>query len=202
MTGKALIILLFVIQSLAFASNKVNTQLEGYSSLYQDHKARKVGDIITVLIVESSKASKSAATQTSKKSGSDGTLSELFGLGNLPISMGVDAGSDYSGSGTTTRSGNMEGKMSTFVKEVMPNGNLILEGTRQVIVNDDVQMLTVQGVIRPESIGPDNTVLSIYIADAKITYQGDGPTAQKPGIVTRIIQTPFHWAAGIFRRLF
>lgn len=173
-----------------------------YVSLYADHKARTKGDIVTIIISESSRASKSAATQTSKKSGQSGSLNDLFGLGNLPLKMGVDAGSDYSGSGTTTRSGSMDARVSAFIREVLPGGNLVLEGTRQVTVNDDTQLITVSGVVRPQDIGQDNTVLSIYMADAQIKYVGQGPTAQRPGILTRILQTPFHWVAGVFQRIF
>jgi flagellar L-ring protein precursor FlgH len=96
----------------------------------------------------------------------------------------------------------MEAKISAIVKQVLPNGNLVLEGTRQITVNDDVQTITVTGIVRPKDVGANNSVLSIYLADAQIKYVGDGPTAQRPGIITRILQTPFHWVAGIFRRIF
>jgi len=173
-----------------------------YVSFYADHRARRVGDIVTIIVTESSKASKSSATETSKASGSNGSLSDLFGLSGLPVKMGVNAGSDYSGSGSTTRSGSMEATISAFVKQVLPNRSLVLEGTRQVTVNDDVQTITVSGIVRPEDVRADNTVLSMYIADARIEYMGEGPTAQRPGIVTRILQTPFHWVAGVFKKIF
>ena len=173
-----------------------------YVSLYADRRARRVGDIVTIIITESSKASKSSATQTSKKSGTNGSLSEFFGLGGMPVKMGVDAGSDYTGSGTTTRSGSMEAKISAFVKQVLPNGALSLEGTRQVTVNDDVQIIRISGIVRPEDVRADNSVLSMYMADARIEYIGEGPIAQRPGIVSRILQTPFHWVASVFRKIF
>lgn len=173
-----------------------------YVSFYADHRARRVGDIVTIIVTESSKASKSSATQTSKKSGSNGSLSDFFGLSGLPVKMGVSAGSDYTGSGSTTRSESMEAKISVTVKQVLPNGSLLLEGTRQVTVNDDIQTITVSGTVRPEDVRANNTVLSMYMADAKITYVGEGPMAQRPGIVTRILQTPFHWVAGAFRKIF
>jgi len=173
-----------------------------YVSFYADHRARRVGDIVTIIVTESSKASKSSATQTSKKSGTNSSLSDFFGLGGLPVKMGVNAGSDYNGSGSTTRSGSMEAKISVSVKQVLPNGSLALEGTRQVTVNDDIQTITVSGTVRPEDVRADNTVLSMYMADAKITYVGEGAMVQRPGIVTRILQTPFHWIAGVFRKIF
>jgi len=118
--------------------------------------------------------------------------------------MGVDAGSDYSGSGTTTRSGSMDAKISVTVKEIMPNGNLMLEGTRNINVNDDTQMITISGIVRPEDIGPDNTVLSIYMANAEIKYKGQGQSTQKPGLVTgvtNVLLAPFHWVAKIFSKI-
>lgn len=192
------------------ASQYPGSQMNAYDpfsnfvSPYADHKAQRVGDIITIIITESSRASKSSATKTSKKSGSKSSLSDFFGLGDagLPMKMGVDAGSDYSGSGTTTRSGTMEAKVSASVKQVLPNGNLMLAGNRQVTVNDDVQTITISGIVRPQDIMADNSVLSMYLADARIQYAGEGPIAQKPGIVTRILQTPFHWVAGAFRKIF
>jgi flagellar L-ring protein precursor FlgH len=177
-------------------------QPRGLISLYADHKARRVGDIVTIIVLESSRASKSAATKTSKRSDSSGSLNDLFGLGNLPLKMGADAGSDYSGSGTTTRSGTMEAKISAFVKQLLPNGNLVLEGTRKVAVNDDVQEIMVSGIVRPQDVRADNSVLSIYLADAQIKYLGEGPIAQRPGILTRILQTPFHWVASLMRKIF
>lgn len=175
-----------------------------YSSLYSDRKAHRVGDIVTIIIAESSKASKSDATQTSKKSGTNGSLSDFFGLGKLPLKLGVDAGANYSGSGTTTRSDSMDAKISVFIKEILPNGNYLLEGTRNINVNDDMQSITISGTVRPEDITPDNTVLSIYLANAEIKYKGQGQSTQSPGIVTsttRILLAPFHWVSGIFRKI-
>ena len=203
--GLMICLLIFAasLQCLAqMSSTEPADPFSNYVSLYTDHKARRLGDIVTIIVTESSKASKSSATKTAKSSGSDSNLSEFFGLGGLPLKMGVDASSDYSGSGSTTRSGTMEAKISALVKQVLPNGSLMIEGTRQVVFNEDIQTITISGVVRPEDIGSDNTVLSMYMADAKISYVGEGPTAQKPGLVTRILQTPFHWVAGVFRKIF
>jgi len=175
-----------------------------YTSLYSDRKAHRVGDIVTIIIAESSKASKSDATQTSKKSGTNGSLSDFFGLSKLPLKVGVDADTNYSGSGTTTRSDSMDAKISVFIKEILPNGNFVLEGTRNVNVNDDMQSITISGTVRPEDITPDNTVLSIYLANAEIKYQGKGQSVQTPGVITgitRILLTPFHWVSGVFRKI-
>ena len=194
---------LIFISLLLFCSQALSLDND-FVSLYSDHKARRVGDIVTIIVSESSKAEKSDTTQTSKKSGTNGSLSELFGLGNLPLKANVEGGSAYSDSGSTTRSGTMNAKISVTVKEVLPNGNLKLEGTRNISVNNDIQTITISGIVRSEDIRPDNTVLSIYLADAKITYKGQGKTSQSPGIVTgagKILMAPFHFVSGIFRKI-
>lgn len=172
-----------------------------YLPLYADHKARRVGDIVTIIIYESSKASKSSATNTNEKSDANASLSELFGLTGLPLKMGTSNESGYTGSGTTTRSGSMEARISVTIKQILPNGNLLLEGTRQVTVNDDIQEIVLNGIVRPQDIRSDNTVISTYLAEAKIKYTGEGRSSQRPGIITRIIRTPFHWISNIFRKL-
>ncbi len=177
-----------------------------FVSLFSDHKAHRIGDIVTIIVAESSKASNSDTTQASKKSGTNGSLSELFGLGvnKLPLKVGIDADSGYSGSGTTTRSGSMDARISVSVKEVLPNGNLLLEGTRNVTINDDSQTITISGVVRPYDIGADNTVLSIYMADAQIKYKGKGPSSSSQGPITKVskaLLTPFHLVAGLFRKI-
>ena len=201
-------VVLLMLNSITKAEPYTGIQLENYRSLYSDQKAQHVGDIVTIIIAESSKASKSTTTKNSKKTGSDGRLSELLGLavGDLPLNLGVNGGSDYSGSGTITRSGNMEARLSSVVKEVLPNGNLVLEGTRQVTINNDVQTITISGIVDPKAITQDNTVLSTYVANAQIKYAGEGPTSSDPGFITRyaikILQMPFNLVSGIFRRIF
>jgi len=120
------------------------------------------------------------------------------------LKVGVDADSGYSGSGITTRSGSMDARISVSVKEVLPNGNLLLEGTRNVTINDDSQTITISGVVRPYDISPDNTVLSIYMADAQIKYKGKGPSSSSQGLITKVskvLLAPFHLIAGLFRMI-
>lgn len=188
-----------------FSAIKSFAQDFEYVSLYSDHKARRVGDIVTVIIAESSKASNTDTTQTSKKSGTNGSLNDLFGLGKMPIKVGVDADSGYSGSGTTSRSGSMNARISVSVKEVLPNGNLMLEGTRNVTINDDEQTIIISGIVRPYDITSDNTVLSIYMADAQIKYKGQGASSSSQGPVTKIAKVllmPFHLVSGLFHKIF
>jgi len=199
-----LVKIIFALYLIFFYAINLHSDDFEYVSLFSDHKARKVGDIVTIIVAESSKASNSDTVQTSKKTGTNGSLNDLFGLGKLPLKVGVDADSGYAGSGTTTRSGSMDARISVSIKEILPNGNLMLEGTRNVTINDDIQMITISGIVRSDDITPDNTVLSIYMADAQIKYKGQGPSSSSPGVVTKITKVllmPFHLIAGIFHKI-
>ena len=81
----------------------------------------------------------------------------------------------------------------------------MLEGTRNVTINDDAQMITISGTVRPYDIEPDNTVLSIYMANAQIKYKGQGPSSSSQGPVTKIAKVllaPFHLVSGLFHKIF
>src|SRR5690606_40090483 len=86
--------------------------------------------------------------------------------------------------GSRTRGGSLNARMTAQVVDVLPNGNLLIEGRQTIIVNEEEQISVVSGIVRPQDIAPDNTVLSTFIADATITYSGTGPIAekQKPGL--------------------
>ena len=191
----------------------------GAALLYEDLRARRVGDSVTVDIVENTSSSMDANTKASRTSSIDAGISQMAGymraleeankrlnkdkdgeLNNILFKASME--NKFDGKGTSDRKGQVTASIGAVVTEVLPNGNLLLEGNRQVAVNDDVQTITVSGIVRPQAISSDNTVHSTYLANAEIKYVGDGPTAQRPGIVTRILQTPFHWIASIFRRIF
>jgi len=165
------------------------------SSLFSDVKARRVGDILTIIIAEAASGTNEASTTTSKEtnvatSSSGGTGALKF----LPL-FGFDAGnsSEFKGEGATTRRGNLRAKMTAKVKAVTETGQLLIEGNRLVEINGEKQVTTLTGLVRPEDITPDNVVYSFNIADAKISYQGKGKvnTGQRPGILTRIINWIF-----------
>ncbi|RLA93106.1 MAG: flagellar biosynthesis protein FlgH [Deltaproteobacteria bacterium] len=169
------------------------------SDLFSDQKARKVGDILTVSIVESSSASNKATTQTGRKSSVSGGIENFFNMEKrFPAShpffnpfSSVKGGleSNFDGSGETTRSGKINAYLTARVVEILPNGNLRIEGSREVTVNNDRQFITLSGIVRPRDISPENVVLSTYIADAKITYSGVGVIndRQRPGWTVRIL---------------
>ncbi|OGJ85962.1 MAG: hypothetical protein A2268_00070 [Candidatus Raymondbacteria bacterium RifOxyA12_full_50_37] len=159
-------------------------------SIYGDKKAKKIDDVITVYVTEEASAMNKTKTDTKSKTDVGlSTSSSGNGLMQFIPSVGLSGGDnvDFRGTGETTRSGELKAKVTVRVVEVQDNGNLLIQGSKVVEINDEKETIHVSGTIRPEDIRADNTVLSYNIADAKITYTGDGVTqnAQKPGIFTR-----------------
>lgn len=166
------------------------------SFFFQDAKASRVGDIVTVRVVENARGSKAAGTSTDRTSGLSISTAALFGtpsntLGNLGAS--ADFTDSFSGDGTTTRSGSLTADVTAIVTAIFPNGNMMIEGEREVLINNEKEYLAVSGVIRPEDIQQGNTILSTVIADAKIEYSGTGVVSDKqsPGWLMRILD--FIW---------
>lgn len=167
------------------------------SFLFVDHKAREVNDLITVQIVEDIKATKAASTKTAKNSSHSASLKALFGFEksiaasnrNFDPQSVLDTSvqNTFDGSGTTSRSERITGTITATVKAVLPNGNLIIGGSREVVINNETQFMLLSGVVRPQDISPFNTVLSTSISDATITYTGKGVISekQKPGWLIR-----------------
>jgi len=159
-------------------------------SMYTETKTRQVGDLITLVIVESSQAIQRAETsmgqssEVSVKPGG-GILSTL-----LPF-LKLGGGDQAKASGQTARGGTLTAQITTRVVEVLPGGNLRIEGRQVITINDEEQELMVSGIIRPEDITRDNKILSTYVADADIRFTGAGPLGekQKPGLLTRL----FNW---------
>ncbi len=170
---------------------------ESHSSLlFVDSKARLVNDVVTVRIVESATASGEATTETERTSTVSGSLEALFGFENtlrnngVNPAMVVEAGlrNDFDGSGTTARSNSLSATITVVVREVFPNGNLYIEGSKEVVLNNERQYIVLSGVIRPDDIRADNSIASDLIADARIVYAGKGVLSdkQRPGWLGRI----------------
>lgn len=159
-------------------------------SLYTDRKAHMLGDVLTVLISEESSASRTAKTYTQKR---DEVATSGEGTGVLDFiplfSGGIDYKNLHDGTGKTSRQGKLWATITTKVVEVLPNGDLRIEGKKTVLVNQDKEEITLKGLVRHEDIAADNTVLSIYLADAQIEYKGKGAVdaGQKKGIILRIL---------------
>jgi flagellar L-ring protein precursor FlgH len=171
---------------------------EGYRGFFQDLRAHNVGDLVTINIVETSQASKQAATKTARTSSIDAGITNLLGYEkelHMPKAFDntsmfkASMANNFDGSGATSRDESMTASITAMVTRVLPNGNLFIEGTRRIRVNNETQHIILSGVVRPSDISPDNTVLSSYIADAKIDYTGNGPVSdkQRPGWLARIL---------------
>jgi len=170
--------------------------------LFRDLRAREVGDLVTVNIVEVAKASKLATTKTSRQSDIDIGIPQFFGYQEYAKKKAKESAffdpnhlitaftkNDFDGSGATARDETMTASMSARVMEVLPNGNLVIRGSRQVRVNLEDQVIVLSGIIRPEDISVNNTILSSYVAEAKIEYYGSGVVSEKqrPGWMARLL---------------
>ncbi len=157
------------------------------ASLYEDIKGRRLNDLVTIKVVENITGSGKADTNTNKQSSLDVGVDEFWGV---PLNLNLDnfygkgntlspkvkgsAESDFKGSGETTREGKLVGTITAKVVEVMPNNNLVLEARKEITINNEKQILILKGMIRPDDIAVDNTVLSSRISDAQVFFVGDG----------------------------
>jgi flagellar L-ring protein precursor FlgH len=166
------------------------------ASLYADVKAKKIGDVLTVIISESNTASKDAQTGTNKQEKADLTGTSTTGaLQGLFPGMGgtMDVGNQYKGQASTKRSGKFASRMTVRVIDVLPNNSLVVEGTKTMEINEEVEVVTLSGVVQPELIDATNTVYSYQIANAKITYKGKGSVSQghRIGLIGRVLNWIF-----------
>jgi flagellar L-ring protein FlgH len=174
--------------------------------LFADNRARRVGDIVLVNIVENSQASNKATTDTSRDSsvgvGIEHLLDHrLVNLG-LPV-LGIDrnelgetplikatTGSEFKGDGETKRESAISATVGARVVNVLPNGLMQIEGARETRVNNETQIIVVRGLVRSTDIDPNNTILSTNLADATIEFYGMGILAEKqrPGWLGRMLE--------------
>jgi flagellar L-ring protein precursor FlgH len=162
-------------------------------SLFSDRRAYQVGDVVTILIVEHAVGSNEAGTVTDVENQLG--LSAV-GSGNLSsTNAGVNGQwkNKSDGTGETRRSGTLQGTLSARIVEITPTGNLVVEGSRSVVINGEKQVTTLKGIVRPEDISGQNMVYSYNVADAQIGYTGKGDvnSASKPGYITRILNWIF-----------
>jgi len=151
-------------------------------SLIRDTRAREVGDVITILIDERAEVSKESNRSNSKEASSDLAIDlfRLFGTervtDELP-GLKYDSSREFKGEADFESSDTFTKRLSVIVKEVLPNGNLVIEGKREIIMAGDETTIIISGIVRPADVSADNTVPSELVADAKIEYEGDGPAA-------------------------
>jgi flagellar L-ring protein FlgH len=156
-------------------------------SIFSDQKANRIGDAVTILVVEQLTASNDASTSSSRAS--DLSLSASGDLSSIGASVGT--GNQFKGSGATASHGVVRTKLSARVDSVLENGNLVIQGNRKIVINGEEQSMKISGVVRPSDIQADNSVYSYNISDASIMFEGSGivSRAQGPGWVTKFL----HW---------
>jgi len=164
---------------------------ERQGSLYADQRAHAVGDLLTVIIVQSSVASHEAESETNKSASA--SASPGAGLLSFFPDFGLGAKRSTSGSGSTVSKTQFADRMTARVTEVLPNGALRIEGVRSTVINAEKMELRLTGVVRPQDVSPDNTVLSSNLADEQIEWTGKGPIAEKqrPGLISRLLHFLF-----------
>jgi flagellar L-ring protein precursor FlgH len=178
----------------------VGPSIDWISSLGLDRRARAVNDLVTIKVVESIEGAGSADAALDKNSKASGGVTSLFGLTKKlpsvidPTSLASTASdSAFKGSGTTTRSGTLTATITARVLEVLPNGDLVLEGAREIEINGDRQMVVLTGVCRPRDVSDQNVVLSPAVGQLRIRYFGRGLMKDnlKPGWLVRILNKVF-----------
>ena len=165
----------------------------GYSmALFEDIKARRVGDTITIVLQERTQASKDAKTETSKEN--DITIANPTLLGSAPqfnapgilplasnrgntLAAELSSGQEFKGEGSSSQGNSLTGNITVTVVDVLGNGNLVVRGEKWLTLNQGDEYIQISGIVRPIDVRTDNTVLSGQVADARITYSGKGMVA-------------------------
>ena len=162
-------------------------------NIYEDSRAKQVGDIVLIRIVENSSGKKNAITDIERKSTMSGGVASFFGfekwLANknsnfTPSSSSLNAtlNSKVDNDANTERNDNMTATISARVIDVAMDGNLVVRGYREIRVNNETQYIIFSGIVRPEDVAADNSVLSSYVADARIEYNGEGVISDKQNV--------------------
>ncbi len=164
----------------------------GYGlALYEDIRAHQVGDILTIILSENTNASKKASTSTKKDTSLEMANPTLLGgalsfslprpfgnsLKNRSLETSVSSAAAFDGEGDSAQSNSLTGNVTVTVAEVLPNGNLIVQGQKRMTINQGEEFVRFSGIVRPADINPDNTVLSGKVANARIAYVGEGMLA-------------------------
>jgi flagellar L-ring protein precursor FlgH len=160
-------------------------------SLYSDQRARRIGDVITIMLQEQTNASKSTSASTSKDSDISLTPTSLFGGVHPALATNLVGERSFSGSGDTGQSNSLNGQITVTISDILPNGILEVRGEKWLSLNQGDEFIRVRGLVRPEDITSNNTVQSSKLADARISYGGTGfiASAAKPGWITKFFNS-------------
>lgn len=166
-------------------------------SLFNDRKAHFVGDVITVTLSERTVSRKSSGVNTSKNSGTEFNAGPLLGANptfkGRDLSTNLEQDRTFKGNADADQSNSLQGNITVTIAEVLPNGNLVVRGEKWITLNRGDEFIRISGIVRPEDIAPDNTIVSTRLANAKISYSGSGELAatQKMGWLTRFFNSEY-----------
>lgn len=166
-------------------------------ALFENPVAGRVGDVLTIRLVENTSASKSANTSTAKETNAElgaGTsfLGRPITINGNTVAAGMANSSDFTGSGSSAQSNSLVGDLTVTVAKRYPNGNLLVRGQKWITINQGREFVRVQGIVRAIDVQPDNTVLSTKVANASIAYGGQGALADanSKGWLARFFDSP------------
>lgn len=163
---------------------------ETFQPYVSDYRAHRVGDVVTLLIVEASEAASSEDGEVEKGLGVSGGFGKSQQDNDTNNSRDENAQVNFAlnanGSASTQRSGNLRAQMTAEVKKVDEAGKLFVKGKQRIVVNGEEQMIQVSGWLRPQDVSPQNSALSLRLTDAKIQYTGDDADTGRPGLIRRI----------------
>jgi flagellar L-ring protein precursor FlgH len=172
--------------------------MAGYDNrLFEDHTARRVGDILTVNLLERTNSIKRAQNRDSKKDTISASLPTLFGLGALLLGGDMKtkmlSEKEFEGQGDVLQNNQLSGLISVTVVELLPNGNLKIRGEKRVTLNQGDEFIRLSGIVRPIDIKPTNIIDSEKIADATFMYTGEGSMndANTHGWLSRVFNSPW-----------
>ncbi len=166
-------------------------------SLFTDVRAMQIGDIVSVVLTESTSAAKSADTELDKSSNTSITDPIIFGQpvtinGRYNLGTSMQSSNAFEGEASSNQSNSLQGSIAVQVSRVLPNGNLVVQGEKWIRINQGDEYIRLKGIIRPADVSPQNTVPSTLIADARISYGGTGVLneSNSPGWLSRFFMSP------------
>ncbi|SEQ11879.1 flagellar L-ring protein precursor FlgH [Ectothiorhodospira magna] len=172
-------------------------QPTGVQGLFADYKARQVGDVLTVLLAERTQARKSASTSTSKEASVGMANPTILGRpvthnGRPLLGTDISGNRAFDGQGDSSQSNQLDGSITVMVSEVLPNGNLVVQGEKWLKINQGEEYIRLRGIVRPVDIRADNTILSTQVAAAQVAYGGRGALADsnRQGWLSRFFNSP------------
>lgn len=165
---------------------------QNYSmTLYGDRKAYRVGDVITIMLTETTKSKKSTNAALSKSNSATIANPTLLGQQPLNLETSIENDTAFSGKGSTGQSNSLQGSITVTVHQLYPNGLMLVKGEKWLNLTNGSEVIRVSGLLRPEDVTPENTALSTKLADARLTYSGTGDLADtaSQGWLTRFFNS-------------